>query len=436
MLHSSFLSRVSYCAFLACTALVWSTDGRAEVSNDQALRIILAPSDGTSSEDKEISRWQAKVSGPSPTQAEFDRLGWAFISKARRTQDAGFYKLAEETARLMEARFGANPESQLLRGHVLHNLHRFAEAEILARELVDKRGAPVDFALLSDCLMEQGKTDEAVAACQHFIDLKPGLEAYSRVAHLRWLTGDLPGAIEMMESAVRAGSPRQPEPLAWALTRLSSYHLQTGESELALLHADRAIQLAGGEYAPGFLAKGRALSALGRYEEATAILKRAADLNPLPEYQWWLADNLRASGHGADAEAIEALIKKRGGGSDPRTLAIFLATRHENLATAVELARAELEVRGDVLTHDAYAWALAASGDYKAADREMKAALVSHTKDARILFHAGEIALAQGHESEAQTYFSEAKPLAAALTPSEFTLLKNRSARATLAQAR
>src|SRR5436190_238772 len=81
-----------------------------------------------------------------------------------------------------------------VRGHVLHNLHHFLEAERLARSLVDERGSPRDWALLGDALMEQGKLPEAITAIQRLVELKPGTEAYSRIAQVRWLTGDLSGA--------------------------------------------------------------------------------------------------------------------------------------------------------------------------------------------------------------------------------------------------
>ena len=91
-------------------------------------------------------------------------------------------------------------------------------------------------------------------------------------------------------------------------------------------------------------------------------LTRAASLNPLPEYQWILADALRASGRAADAAAVERELVARGTASDPRTVALYLATRGENASTALSLAEAELDVRADVFTLDAHAWALAANG--------------------------------------------------------------------------
>ena len=270
-------------------------------------------------------------------------------------------------------------------------------------------------------------------ALQRLANLKPGVEADSRIAHVRWLKGDLKGAIAAMESAARATSPRAAENCAWTFARLSGFYLQAGRIDAAFNAAEAASKHVSA-YPPALLARGRALLALGKSEEAIPMLKIAAELNPLPEYQWWLADALRVGGRADAAAKVEAGLKRRGETSDPRTLALFLATRREDAATALRLAREELASRGDVFTHDVLAWALAASGDSAAADIEMRLALAERTQDARLLWHAGEIALMRGAKAEADEFFRKAEPFAATLTPSERSRLTVRlgaSARST-----
>lgn len=399
--------------------------------------LVLTPQAGAAREDADIRRWQELAAKPEATAADFARLAWAFVAKARRTIDGAYYTLAEKTVDVSDARFGASAESRLLRGHVLHNQHRFGAAETIASQLAAERGAPEDWALLSDVLMEQGRLTAAIAALQRLANLKPGIEASSRVAHLRWLKGDLRGAIAAMEDAARATDPRDEEASAWTLTRLAGFYLQAGRLGAARNAADAALNHAA-DFPPALLASGRVWLALGQANQAVVSLRRATELSPLPEYQWWLADACRAAGHDAEAQRIEHTLKARGAASDPRTLALFLATRREDAALAVRLARAELTNRGDVHTHDALAWALAALGDLAAARSEMTLALAEHTADARLYFHAGEIALAQGESGAAEQYFAQARPLAAALTPSERTLLERPASPSTagLAQAR
>jgi tetratricopeptide (TPR) repeat protein len=399
--------------------------------------IVLTPQTGAATE-VEIRHWQERAGAPKAAAADFERLGWAFVAKARRTLDGAYYTLAEKTAGVCEARFGASPATRLLRGHVFHNEHRFREAEEIARGLVVERGAPEDFALLSDALMEQGKLTAAVEALQRMVNLRPGVEASSRIAHLRWLKGDLPGAIAAMEDAARAASPQDAATIAWVFSRLAGLYLQAGRAEAAIDSAEAALRRAP-DFPPALLARGRALLALGKSEPAVAPLRRAAGLNPLPEYQWWLADALRAAGHGDEAVAVERALAARGAASDPRTLAIFLATRRANaaeIALALRLAREELANRGDVHTHDALAWALAAGGEPAAAEAESQLAMAEHTADARLYFHAGEIALARGEREAADKFFAQARPLAAALTPSERAALAGHSGSAAVAQVR
>ena len=47
-----------------------------------------------------------------------------------------------------------------------------------------------------------------IEAYQKMADLKPCLQAYTRIAHVRWLKGDLEGAIEVAEEAAGTGTAR------------------------------------------------------------------------------------------------------------------------------------------------------------------------------------------------------------------------------------
>ncbi len=60
-------------------------------------------------------------------------------------------------------------------------------------------------------------------------------------------------------------------------------------------------------------------------------------------------------------------------------------------AKALQIAKQELARRHDAFTLDAYAWSLAAEGDYTAANVEMKKALAFGVKDPKVLHHASEI---------------------------------------------
>jgi tetratricopeptide (TPR) repeat protein len=370
----------------------------------------------------------AGVSGAARDPA-IEELGWAYIAKARESFDPGYYKLAEQAALCVESRHPDNPDALLLHGHVLHSLHRFKESEAVAHELVAKRGQPVDYALLGDVLMEQGSLSGAADAYQHMMDLQPSPQAYSRAAHLRWLKGDLAGAIELMQMAAKSIDSRNPEPTAWANVRLALYELQAGETNKARQFADMALALQS-DYAPALLVQGRILLAQNRPAEAADALTRAAALNPLPEYEWVLSEALRAANHNEQALAVETKLKQRGARDDPRTYSLFLSTRGEDADAALRLAKSELDTRQDVFTFDALAWASLAAGNVAGARTAMAQALAEGTQDARLFCHAAVIADAAGEVDEAQSWKRKASALEGTLLPSE----RNRLASLEVAQ--
>src|SRR5262245_49728050 len=137
--------------------------------------------------DTDIPRLQQALRDQRAPSLAAEQLGYRFIARARLTNDAGFYTLAEQAALCMASHDPSDPGALLLRGHVLHQLHRFGEAEAIARRLVTLREFVLDYGLLGDVLMEQGRLDEAATAYQKMIDLKPFYQSYTRAAHLRWL---------------------------------------------------------------------------------------------------------------------------------------------------------------------------------------------------------------------------------------------------------
>jgi tetratricopeptide (TPR) repeat protein len=389
--------------------------------------LVLASHPGTDPLDVQITRLQAKLRNETNNFQNLEKLGWLFVAKARASFDPGYYKLAEQCALCLESHQPRAVEALLLRGHVLQSLHRFREAEGLARELVARRGLSFDYGLLGDVLMEQGNLSEAAAAYQKMVDQKPDLQAYARISHLRWLKGDLAGATEVMQLAVSAASPNATESAAWVNTRLGMLQFQSGKREDALQSCDAALQYQQ-NYAPALLLRGRILLADGKAPEAVPVLQSAVKLNPLPDYQWALAEALGAAGHADEAVAAEDNLRRQGAVADPRTFALYLASRGESPAIALELARSELSTRSDVFTHDALAWALAANGQLASAGKEMELALAEGTRDARLFLHAAVIAARAGDKAAAQRWLTETAPLVHQLLPSEQKQLRSTAA--------
>lgn len=386
--------------------------------------IALMPLSGDSQLDARLRDLQESLPASRQPAADLERLGWLLVSKARTDSDPGLYKLAQQDAQCLVRLTGPEaPEVLLLRGHILHSLHRFAEAEGVARRLVAKRGLSFDWGLLGDALFDRGRIQEAAAAYQRMVDMKPDPKAYARVAQIRWIKGDLEGAVEAMKLAVRQGS-RDPEAAAWSFARLAFYLLQSGNLDRAAAAAQRALEFQA-DYPSALLALGRVHQARNETEAAVEVLQRAARINPLPEYQWASAEALRSAGRQEEASRVEKSLLEKGVQEDPRMTSLFWATRKEEQQRALDLARRELKVRQDVFTWDALAWALRASGQVEQADEAMRKALAEGTRDARLFLHAGVIDSERGRLAEAKQYLAKARQSAQTLLPIERDLLES-----------
>jgi len=107
-----------------------------------------------------------------------------------------------------------------------------------------------------------------------------------------------------------------------------------------------------------------------------------------------LADLDKKSGKDAEAEKQYALVEYIGkiGVLNRqvynRELAVFYSDHNRHLSDSLSLARKELEIRHDVYTWDALAWALLKNGQAAEAQKAMQKALALGTQDAMLFFHA------------------------------------------------
>ncbi len=314
----------------------------------------------------------ARAPAPGPRAAEIARaiddpveVARLRIEEGHLTADPGFYSLAEEAARCALQRAPGDPEARRHLVHVAIQFHQFAAAEKDALALANETGSWSDWMLLGDAQMEQGELADAAVAYQRAMDQRPGLPLYDRAAWLRWLTGDVDGAVQLQERAVAAGSSSDPEPYAWVLTRLGWLRALRGEPAPEI---DLALAMLP-DYPPARFARGRIRLAAG---DASA------------------ADDFRATG--ATVEATRALAEidpsvsvDAVGAQDPRGYAIWLAER--DAARAVALLDEELKSRQDAVTHMAHAYAVYRSGGDGSA--EAREALATGCPDPRVLLQGG-----------------------------------------------
>ncbi|MCI0568160.1 MAG: tetratricopeptide repeat protein, partial [Acidobacteria bacterium] len=153
---------------------------------------------------------------------DFNSLAVGLTRRARETGDVAYYQEATKALEEAHRLDPGNRQTLRISAWVAMGRHEFARAYTLARRF--DRSYPDDFwnlSVMGDALMELGRYDEAEKTFQRMADLKPGPAAYSRVAYLREIRGDLDGAMEMMQMALSATDPRESEDRAWLLVQIA-----------------------------------------------------------------------------------------------------------------------------------------------------------------------------------------------------------------------
>jgi tetratricopeptide (TPR) repeat protein len=359
-------------------------------------------------------------------------LAGAYIQKMRETTDFGYIDRAARIVNHVLSLEPNNYEALRLRGEIGLERHQFAEVASFSRQMT--RMAPDDawnWGTLGDALMELGQYDGAADAYQKMVSLRPNQSSYSRASYYRWVMGDAEGAIAIMQRAIASGSSA-PENTAWCLVDLGNLYFKTGRLAEAEESYRSALRTFDGYY-PAYAGLGSVQAAQDKYNDAITSFKRAQSAVPMPEYAAALAELYERTGKKAEAERqlqLIGVIDKMARASNEKThrnLALVFADQGRNLARALELAQAELQVRGDVYTYDALAWVLYRNGKLAEAEEASRKALQFGTPEPAFYYHAGMIANALGNKAEGAKHLRRAL----ALNP-HFDLRQSEIAAATL----
>ena len=345
----------------------------------------------------------------------YNALALALSRRARESSDVKFYAQAEETLNKSFEISPGNFDGERIRVWLLLGKHEFAAAREEARKLNKKMPDDVMvYGFLTDANIELGNYKEAENSAQLMLDLRPGnLPGLTRAAYLRELFGDLDGSVELMNMAYQSTPPSEVEDRAWILSQIGHLQLMSGK----ITDADNTLQQAlalfpGYHYALGNLAKVRIEQK--RYEDAVNLLLQRYDAAQHAENLYDLAEALELAGHPdqarkafAEFETKSQLESVRADNSN-RELIFYYADHAHQPAKALELAQAEYARRHDVFTLDAYAWALHLNGRDTEARTQIATALAVGIRDAKMLRHAGEIALSCGDRAAGERLLLDA----------------------------
>jgi tetratricopeptide (TPR) repeat protein len=371
--------------------------------------LALAAVNGSSPSERRLLELVKRVKARPQADDGWILLGRAWVRHARESSDPGYYLHAQACADVILERSPANLAAQNLRGFVLLNQHEFSLAKAAAEAIVarDPRDGAA-WGTLSDAALELGDFETAIRAVDRMMEQKPGLPAYARAAHLRWLRGDEAGAIRAFRLAIDAGlDPSDPEPLAWVLVQAANVFFHRGDYAGADAGFQQALEVMPA-YAPALVGRARVLLARGDPAAASKLLRRAYEKSPLVETGSLLGQALALSGDELAAERAYAAAEREGLRGDRRSLSVMDSTLGRHPERALELARAERELRGDIYTDDAVAWALYRNGSFELALKSIERARRLGTRDARLLFHHGAILIASGEVAAGRVLVGQA----------------------------
>lgn len=380
--------------------------------------------------DHVIEFFQWKVSQDPDDCFNFDRLGSAYIQKARETGDIAYFDLAEKALKKSLALESTHAEAAPATKHlatVYFSEHRFAEARALAQRALELNPDDITpVALLGDAESEMGNYDRAWPEYRRLSAPANSQADNSGILYLQetrasseaLLTGDSRASIDHMQRAVeismRADLPK--ESIAWSQYMLGDDFFLIGkftEARAAYLAALKTYP----SYHHALAGLGKVAAAEGHFGEAIEDYQKAIAVIPLPAYAAALGDVYARTGQADEAQKQYDLVETIGRLNAfnqnvyNRELAVFYADHGIHLNDAVALARKEFEVRHDVYTWDALAWTLYRNGEFQEAGDAITSALRLGTKDPSIFFHAGLIDERLGEIAKAKDFLDQAETL-------------------------
>ena len=372
--------------------------------------------------DDEIKVWGAKSAADARDDISAGNLAVLYLGRGRLTGDAADYERSLAAANRAVAAYPTSTGTRALKATVLQATHDFAGALALATQVTADDPQNVDaLSVVGDAELELGRLDDATRTYTTVAAIQTGPALDARLARLAWLKGDATRALTLARAARDGAAESTTSDPSFYDAQLGEIARLVGNATVARSAFDAALatrptnQLA-------LLGKARLDAFAGNTSAAILGLQTAAAIAPRPETLALLSDLLDRSGDAAAARRAAdtiQVIDQLGGTSaqlfDRQILGFDL---DHGLATASQLDRAvaAAAVRPDAAGLDTVAWAAFRVGDLTTARAESDKALGSGSIDARILYHAGAIAIASG-DLAGRTLVERALDLGPALDP-------------------
>ena len=357
-------------------------------------------------------------------------LAQAYMQEGRVTGNHPYYDGA--AVELLEQVLRADPENfeaLCCKASLSLTQHHFAQGLGLAEQAQQLNpNSGFVYGLLTDAHVELGHYDEAVKMADKMNALRPDLPAYARVSYLREIYGDMPGAIQAMEMAVKAGYIGL-EQTEWTRVALAHLHEVSGDTTKARQYYQMALYARPG-YAYALAGLGRMAAArrdyaraIGLYQQARITVKDYAFADELTDLyrqnnQPDEANKMAKESIGMLADAAQdADSNEQLGHYADRELAYAYLKTNE-LDKAMEHAKIEYDRRPDNIdVNETMAWVLYKRGQYAEAQKYMQVARRTGSRNPVLLCRAGLILSKTGKMAEGQALVENALKTAPYLNP-------------------
>ncbi|CAN5132240.1 tetratricopeptide repeat protein [soil metagenome] len=339
-------------------------------------------------------------------------LGSAYVEQARISADPSYYPRAEGALeRSLELSEDGNFLAMTGLGALSNARHDFAEAADWARRAQEINPAgPTSWGVLADALHQLGDYEGATAAVQRMLDLRPGIPSFSRASYDFEIHGRFDEARQALELGLTNASSASD--IAFLRTYLGHLAFSQGDLDGAAENYQVGLERVPDE--PTLLiGQARVAAARGEQDAALEGYQQVVSARPLPEYLVEYGEYLESLGRTEEADEQFALFEvtqqlfEANGVEDSLTVALVEANRGDP-AEAVRAGEAEYELRQNVDSADALAWALHSAGRDAEALPYAEEATSIGGRNASFLYHRGVIEAALGDDDAAREHLEAA----------------------------
>ncbi len=384
-----------------------------------------AGSAGIAAIDRSLKAWTANLARNDKDFLSATYIATLYDARGRLTGDIGDYSRAQDAIKQALAVVPDYVTAEVLQARLLQTLHDFPGALAAAQVILQKDPTVLQaLATAGDAKLELGDVKGAAAAFASLETQAPGPAVTARLSRLAFIQGDTASAVRLADRAwtEATAAGQTGGSLGWYAYLAGITTISTGSPDAALSWFQKAVAVWPDSYL-AIAGEARAEAALGHIDTAIASYNQAIAIAPQPDALTALGDLYALNGNaklGADQYATVEAIGHLAAINQQvynRQLVLFSVNHDRDLAEALRLAQQELQIRKDAYGYDAYAWALLANGRAGDADAAESKALSFGTRDALLLYHAGEIALALGDSTKAIDLLGQALAIQGALDP-------------------